>query len=370
LSKKIQDLSVVSVVQAKSIQSLLGIMVSMIGLLPLANLHRRPLQRAFAARFRQSSQDWTTRIRLGQWFTEAVQQWTVKDWLSKSMPILPPEPVVEIFVDASLQGWGAHTEHKTACGQWSPQQKLWHINRLELQAVLEALSVFLGSLPQGHLRVVSDNTTVVSLINHQGASHAPRLSKRVEQILLFAQEKGWSLSARHLKGSLNIMADLLSRQGQIIPTEWTLRLPVLTPLWSLWGQPEIDLFATQFNARLPRYVSPVPDSQAWAIDALSLDWDNLSAYAFPPLPLIRSVLCKVQKANVRLILVAPYWPRAVWFPLLVDLAHSHPVQLRVKPQDLFQPQSGILHKNPQNLNLHGWLLCEDTCRDQVCLKKL
>ena len=31
-------------------------------------------------------------------------------------------------------------------------------------------------------------------------------------------------------------------------------------------------------------VSPFPDSQAWAVDALSLPWEDLEPYAFPKLP--------------------------------------------------------------------------------------
>ena len=35
-------------------------------------------------------------------------------------------------------------------------------------------------------------------------------------------------------------------------------------------QPQADLFATWFNNKLLQFVSPVPDSLAWAVDALSL----------------------------------------------------------------------------------------------------
>ena len=35
------------------------------------------------------------------------------------------------------------------------------------------------------------------------------------------------------------------------------------------------LFATWYNHKLPRFVSPVPDQKAWAIDVLSLPWEDL-----------------------------------------------------------------------------------------------
>ena len=46
--------------------------------------------------------------------------------------------------------------------------------------------------------------------------------------------------------------------------------------------PASDLFATRFNNKVPLFVSPVPDPMATAVDALSLSWEDLDAYAFPP----------------------------------------------------------------------------------------
>ena len=43
--------------------------------------------------------------------------------------------------------------------------------------------------------------------------------------------------------------------------------------------PHVDLFATSLNHKLPLYVSPVPDANAWDIDALNIDWTGLTAYA-------------------------------------------------------------------------------------------
>ena len=38
----------------------------------------------------------------------------------------------------------------------------------------------------------------------------------------------------------------------------------------------------EIQNKLPLFVSPVPDPMATAVDALSLSWENLDAYAFPP----------------------------------------------------------------------------------------
>ena len=80
---------------------------------------------------------------------------------------------------------------------------------------------------------------------------------------------------------------------------------VFQAICSRWHQPQVDLFATRFNNKLPQFVSPVPDPQAWAVDALSLSWENLDPYAFPPVAILGKVVEKLQDYPCnRIILIA------------------------------------------------------------------
>ena len=56
-----------------------------------------------------------------------------------------------------------------------------------------------------------------------------------------------------------MIADKLSRLGQTIQREWSLHPEVFQAICSQWHQPQVDLFATRFNNKLPQFVSPVPD---------------------------------------------------------------------------------------------------------------
>ena len=49
-------------------------------------------------------------------------------------------------------------------------------------------------------------------------------------------------------------------------------------------------FATRLNHKVPLYVSPVPDQNAWDIDALNINWSGLTAYAYPPTALLHRVI--------------------------------------------------------------------------------
>ena len=110
------------------------------------------------------------------------------------------------------------------------------------------------------------------------------------RILSWSTRKQVTLKARHIPGRLNVIADKLSGLGQTIQTEWSLHPQVFQAICSRWHQPQVDLFATRFN----KFVSPVPDPQAWAVDALSLSWENLDPYAFPPAAILGKVVEKLQ----------------------------------------------------------------------------
>jgi hypothetical protein len=60
-----------------------------------------------------------------------------------------------------------------------------------------------------------------------------------------------------------------------------------------WGNPNIDLFATSLNFKVTTFVSSVPDPRAYAVDAMSLSWEGMFAYAFPPFRFLAPVLHKL-----------------------------------------------------------------------------
>jgi len=49
----------------------------------------------------------------------------------------------------------------------------------------------------------------------------------------------------------------------------------------------VDLFDTRDNAKMPIFVSPYPDPQAWEVDAFKIlvSWEGLDAYAGIQVPL-------------------------------------------------------------------------------------
>ena len=92
------------------------------------------------------------------------------------------------------------------------------------------------------------------------------------------------------------------------------------------------------------------------IDALSMDWNRIHAYVFPPFHLIPAAINKIRLSQCKIVLIAPLWPDRPWFPELLSLLVSPPVSLPVIPNLLAQLKGRILHQNPGHLQLHAWEL--------------
>lgn len=56
-------------------------------------------------------------------------------------------------------------------------------------------------------------------------------------------------------------------------------------------------------------------------------WHFTLVYVFPPLPLVLRVLLEIQAEGVTAIVIAPWWPKRPWFPMLWDLSIATPILL-------------------------------------------
>ena len=180
-------------------------------------------------------------------------------WLEESnvllgQPLHPLKHALQIFTDASKKGWGAHLDKHTARGTWSlPESKL-HINHLELKAVFLALKEFRTLVCNKTVLIATDNTTVVAYINKEGGMKSGSLCALLWRILSWCTRQQVTLKARHIPGRLNVIADKLSRLGQTIQTDWSLHPEVFQAICDRWHQPQVDLFATRFNNKLPHFI--------------------------------------------------------------------------------------------------------------------
>ena len=223
----------------------------------------------------------------------------------------------------------------------------------EMPAVFRALTYFSQMWNPGDVvQVRSDNMMVVTYLNKQGGTRSSTLCFLTWDQLNWCRDRWLKMVAVYVQGEKNVLADLYSRKG--LPHEWSLCPAVVENLFRLWGRPQVDLFASEDNAKLPLYCSLREDPNAIANDALLLGWDNMESYAYPPQPLIRRVLLKVKKSKTRMILVAPNWGRRPWMSILIDLLIDIPRALPIKEKLLKMPGQWVFHPDPQLLNLVAW----------------
>ena len=111
--------------------------------------------------------------------------------------------------------------------------------------------------------------------------------------------------------------------------------------------------------------------QSTSYRCLSIDWNHLHAYAFPPFILIPAVLEKIRQHQCRIVLIAPFWPQQQWFSELLLLLVSAPIRLPLIPRLLTQSKGRFVHQNLPLLNLHAWELSNNqSIRDKNFRKML
>lgn len=286
-----------------------------------------------------------------------LEWWTLPERWNKGVLLRQFIPQLHLYTDASCHGWGGHLDTLTTSGVWTEKEATKHINVLECNAVHRSLKNFLHVARGKCVLIATDNTTTLSYINKFGGTRSPEMFEATKDLLLWCNSQNIMLRAIHIKGSLNVMADLLSRKTKTVQTEWSLHPDVVQSLWEKWFQPDLDLFATRFNHKLPKFVSPFPDPLAHWVDAMTMDWSGKKLYAFPPFALVNQVVKKFeQSVHCQMILVAPFWPSRNWFGTLVKHSRGKPMELPKWENLLKQPVQETYYENLQLVNLHVWHL--------------
>ena len=152
-----------------------------------------------------------------------------------------------------------------------------------------------------------------------GGTKSGQCNREAAEIWAWCESKSIWLSAAHIPGKLNVEADFHS-QNFNQNKEWALSDTIFNQICSIWGSPQIDLFASRLCHQLQCYVAWKPDPFACYIDAFSETW-NLFSYIFPPFSLVGKAVRKVINDNIDAIVVAPRWPTKPWFTLLTRMEH-------------------------------------------------
>ena len=315
-----------------TLAELIGLIVSSFNAVEFGPLHYRYLEWDKVQALKNSGGDFDKSLCLSNEALAEILWWT-NNVSTEIRRIDHINCNLSLTTDTSKEGWGAvfdtlpHSGVKQATGgRWVHHEKHSHINVLELKASFFGLKSFASDLTNVHIKVSMDNTTAIAYVNHMGGSHSIECNEVAMFIWAFCRQRDIWLTAVHLPGHLNVLADQKSRIFDD-KTEWHFNPSVFRKIVLKFVTPEIDLFASRLNYQLKPYVAWMPDPEAQYIDAFTRDWSSFILYAFPPFCTLTRVLKKIEYDGATGIVIVPNWPTQVWFPLLRRLLLAEPMEL-------------------------------------------
>lgn len=160
-------------------------------------------------------------------------------------------------------------------------------------AAFFGLKCFASNKTRCNILLRLDNTTAIAYINRMRYSRYEGLSSLAREIWQWCERREIWIAASYIPSKENAEADFESRRLQP-ETEYELDDAAFQKIIRVFGQLEIDLFASRANTKCRKYVSWRKDPGSFAIDAFTLEWKRFLFYAFPPFSVILKVLRKIE----------------------------------------------------------------------------
>ena len=249
-----------------------------------------------------------------------------------------------LYTDASGKGWGGVLERVharmleptrlLASHMWEQVDSTDSVYT-ELLGLRDALVTFASHLLGQSVLHRTDSVSTYWVVAHAGSRHSERLTVLARSIWLITLQLSMSLACEYVGKDVIIRkgADALSRWQD--DNDCALCPLLFAQLWQLCGGFAVDRFASSDNVQCnPDTHCPLPycsrflEPGTLSMDALSADWSGSSNYAFPPPIILDRVIALIQRQHADTLLIAPVWPSAIWWPMLLAM---HPQLVELPP---------------------------------------
>ena len=118
---------------------------------------------------------------------------------------------------------GATCQNTSTGGSWTRQERMSHINILELKAGFLAFQTFAVRFSNCHILLLIDNTMAIAYINHKGGTHCLALSNLAIKMWEWCLVRNLSIHAEHILGLENVNVDMEFRRS-LNPSDWLLNM--------------------------------------------------------------------------------------------------------------------------------------------------
>ena len=344
LTDKIRSILSDPVCPVRQFMSLIGLLTATEKQVHLGRLHMRPIQWHLKNNWRVPD-SLEKVIPVPNSLHSHLRWWLEESNVLLGQPLHPLKHALQIFTDASKEGWGAHLDEHTARGTWSlPESKL-HINHLELKAVFLAAKEFRTLCCDKTVLIATDNSGC--LYQQRGGDEVGlSVCPTVENPVLVYQTAGNSQGTSHPRP-----AERDSRQA--------------IQIW-----PDHSNRVVTSSKSVPSYMLPVAPAPSGPVCYQIQQQTAIVCVTSPRPPDLGKVVERLQDDPCnRIILIAPGWPNMPWFWDLVAMSSQIPLCLPNIPNLVSQPFNQVLHRNLSNLNLHAWLLEPQRSRSRASLRQ-
>ena len=359
----IKELRVKEACSIREFARLVGCIVAACPAIQYGWIYSKGLERIKYLELLKNNLNYSATMSIPQSLSADLDWWEEKILLS-SNKIRQNRFVLEIFSDASGSGWGIACNGEVTFGPWNTEELKNHINFLELKAAFIGLQIFCRNRQDCELLLRIDNTTAISYINRMGGIQYPKLNHMARQIWQFCELRNIWIFASYIASKENVDADLASRANNV-DTEWELAQWAFEIIIERFGDVEIDLFASSSNRKCERYCSWHPDSDAYCVDAFTIDWRDLKFFAFPPVALILKTIQKIKNDRAQGILIVPFWPSQPWYPLWNTMLVEEPIIFPPNNNLLLSPCRTIQHPLASRMQLMAGTLSGSLTADKV-----
>ena len=159
-----------------------------------------------------------------------------------------------VYTDASSTGYGGYTvEHgcHIAHGLWLPEEAKLSSTWRELRAVRMVLESLAVKLKNERVRWFTDNQNVARILLY--GSKQPALQKEAFDMFALSTKNQIRIEPEWIPREKNQQADYLSHL--IDCDDWRVHPAIFEAIDKEWGPHTIDIFASFWNAKLPRFNS-------------------------------------------------------------------------------------------------------------------
>ncbi|GAQ93302.1 reverse transcriptase [Klebsormidium nitens] len=304
-------------VPAKTVARVTGLITSLSLVTgPISGLFSRFLHRALATR-----SSWYSKVSLNSPAVNELRFWSTQLSLFANRDIWRRHSLIRVlYYDAGGHGWGGHlrigsAEHE-AHGAWKPHEQHGSTSSTwrELTGLLRLLQAFKPLLSDCTVIARGDALNVFTMLS-KGGSAKEHLQSICLELFSFCASARIELRPEWLPREENARADYLSKVRDF--DDFGLSPATFAFVVQQFGPFTVDRFASEHNAKLPRFDAFYWCPGAAAANTFTQDWSPPERnYCFPPPSLVAPTIRHARACRARMALVVLGWRSAPWWPLL------------------------------------------------------